>query len=111
MKNWAIFVNGVFHSRYKRRSDADGNAAFLRQSLPGKLVEVVWDVEQSPALRLAVLVVCSGVWLWCLPALSQSLTVWWLTSDAEHGSYYVPILKVEMGPDKQQEPEQPWWAE
>jgi hypothetical protein len=63
MKNWTIFVNGIFHSRYKRRSDADGHAAFLRQSTE-KLVEVVWDVEISPADRMAlvgaVLVVIAG---------------------------------------------------
>jgi hypothetical protein len=51
MKNWAIFVDGIFHSRYKRRSDADGHAAFLRETT-GKRVEVVWDIEPSSADRI-----------------------------------------------------------
>jgi hypothetical protein len=53
MKNWAIFVDGVFHSRYKQRADADGHAAFLRETT-GKRVVVLWDVEASPADRMAI---------------------------------------------------------
>jgi hypothetical protein len=52
MKNWAIFGDGIFHSRYKRRSDADGHAAFLRETT-GKRVEVVWDIEKSDGLEFA----------------------------------------------------------
>lgn len=108
MKNWAIFVGGVFHSRYKRRSDADGNAAFLRQSMPGKLVEVVWDVESvRPLLRMALLGTIATVVSWGVMAQARAVYQLWILSPDQ--SHLTPI-EFSFEPEPERVP-QPWYAE